>query len=799
MLNLFKKVASEKFNILKNDLHQSYLLPYQHHFNDSTIITKDGWMFKVLKLGGYAFETADDDDLDINKKLRNQLFKSISSSHYGLYFHLIRQKNKQNSDSLLNMKIINFFADQLNVQWTKKKAKKAYFSNELYLTVVRKVENKTTDFFETLYKKYVNAKENAEEGEELRAIHTELEELTFRLKSSLRSYDVSLLTVHKTRYGMFSEPMNFLRKLVNPGIYTSKTMLPLCDMSRYLPNFRLIFKNRHIEVMTRSKTIYGGIIGIKEYPTTTFAGMFDAFLQIPYDIVISQSFQPINRQVAVAKMEMQQRKMINSEDKGTSQIIEISQAIDDAVSGHIGFGYHHLTVMCLENTLKGLENALSIVDAELNNKGFIPVREKMNMEPAFWAQMPCNFNFVVRKTTVNTLNLAGFSSLHNYPTGKPFDNHWGEAVTVFDTTSGTPFFFSFHVKDVGHTTIIGPTGAGKTVLMNFLCAQSAKFAPRIFFFDKDRGADIFIRALGGVYSIIEPRSKCGFNPLQMDDAPDNRTFLLEWLKLLVTSYDPKISSQDIKDLTSLVDGNYKLKKSDRILRNLVPFLGNGELRLRIDSWYDDGAYAGLFDNDTDDLNFDLSSFFGFEMAMLLKDTIALGPVLLYLFHRINSSLDGRNTMIVLDEAWALIDNPIFAPKIKDWLKVLRKLNAMVIFATQSVEDASKSGISDTLIQQTATQIFLPNLKATDVYKTAFMLSDREYLLIKNTDPSSRFFLIKQGLFAVIAKIDLGGMEDFINVLSSRSDSVILLDKIIAEVGKDPINWLPIFYEKVKNL
>jgi len=185
------------------------------------------------------------------------------------------------------------------------------------------------------------------------------------------------------------------------------------------------------------------------------------------------------------------------------------------------------------------------------------------------------------------------------------------------------------------------------------------------------------------------------------------------------------------------------------------------------------------------------------MAPLLKDPVSLAPVLLYIFHRINLSLTGYPSMIVLDEAWALIDNPIFGPKIKDWLKVLRKLNTFVIFATQSVEDAAKSKISDTLIQQTATQIFLPNLKATDVYRTAFMLTQREFNLILKTDPSSRYFLIKQGVGAVVAKVDLSGMSDIINVLSGRSSIITMLDELRAEHGEDPANWLKIFYRKAR--
>ncbi len=170
--------------------------------------------------------------------------------------------------------------------------------------------------------------------------------------------------------------------------------------------------------------------------------------------------------------------------------------------------------------------------------------------------------------------------------------------------------------------------------------------------------------------------------------------------------------------------------------------------------------------------------------------------MLYLFHRINLSLDGTPTIIVLDEAWALIDNKIFAGKIKDWLKTLRKLNAMVVFATQSVEDATGSSISDTLVQQTATQIFLPNPKATAEYKKAFMITDREFNLLKTTDPGSRFFLVKQGRDVVVARIDLSGMEDVVRVLSGSASSVGILDDVLAEHGDDPEEWLPLFQKRV---
>jgi type IV secretion system protein VirB4 len=249
-----------------------------------------------------------------------------------------------------------------------------------------------------------------------------------------------------------------------------------------------------------------------------------------------------------------------------------------------------------------------------------------------------------------------------------------------------------------------------------------------------------------------------------------------------------------------VIGNYKLERKDRVLRNIAPFLGiegPGTLAGRLKMWHGDGPYAGLFDNETDVIDFSVGNAFGFEMGEILRERASLAPTLLYLFHRINLALDGTPTIIVLDEAWALIDNKLFASRIRDWLKTLRKLNGMVVFATQSVEDATESAISETLIQQTATQIFLPNPKATEAYKQAFMVTDREFNLLKTTDPGSRYFLVKQGKDVVVARIDLSGMDEVINVLSARAETVSILDDVRRQVGDEPESWMPLFQERVK--
>lgn len=805
MFKLFKTTAAKE-KYAKKEKQVSQFIPYQAHWDKNTILTKSKGLLQVIKVGGFSFETADDDDLDIRKNVRNSLLKNMSSGNVTLYFHTIRRRRSvlEKSDKYgidPTVSTAKDFISYLESEWDAKNSNTDSYFNELYISILYEQDKEGAAIIEYFLTKLKegSSKDARESG--LREMHESLEEMSTRVLNTLRDYDTKLLGVRKTNDGIFCEISEFLATIVNCGD-SSPMMVPRSSLDEYLATNRLFFGNRSIESRGAKGKKYAGIVSIQEYGPSTSAGVLDGFLQMPFEFIMTQSFSFSNRTIAISKMQLQQNRMIQAEDKAVSQIAEISQALDMAMSGDIGFGEHHLSLLCIDKDLKALENTLSMASVELSNCGMQGVREKINMEPSYWGQLPGNLDYVIRKSTINTLNMSGFASMHNYPAGQMRGNHWGEHVTVLDTTSGTPFYFNFHVRDVGHSLIIGPTGAGKTVLMNFLCAQAQKFRPRMFFFDKDRGAEIFIRAMDGIYTVIDPGQNCGFNPLQLDDTGVNRAFLLEWLRALVTSHGEKLDAEDIKVLTQAIDGNYRLDIRDRRLNNIAPFLGMagaGTLASRISMWHGKGSHARIFDNPEDSIDLNASRVFGFEMAELLKDSLSLPPVLLYVFHRINISLDGSRTMIILDEAWALIDNPVFAPKIQDWLKVLRKLNTFVIFATQSVEDATKSKISDTLVQQTATQIFLPNLKATDVYRSAFMLSQREYILIKTTDPASRYFLIKQGINAVVAKVNLNGMDNVINVLSGRAETVVLLDKIINKHGSDPKKWLPVFYKEVKKL
>jgi type IV secretion system protein VirB4 len=782
--------------IAKREVPEHEHIPYACHYDAETLLTKQEDLAQIVQIAGLPFETADDEMLVLRKNLRNALLRSAADSRFAVYVHTIRRKLSVYPDG----EFPPGFAAEVDRRWRAKHASTKMFANELYLTLLRKAPSTSVRSAKVWVDRLCHRANKRERQVALRLAHKELQAISQRFLASLQEYRPRILgLVHRNGW-TYSEPVRLLGRLIN--LEDRPVLLPTMDLSKYLPWRRIYFGRDALEIAGASSTPpkLAAIVSIKEYGPETYAGLLDRFLQIPRELVITQSFVFEDRQTALSRMQMQQRRMVQTEDLAASQVSEIDQALDDATSGYIAFGRHHLTVLCTEQSLAELDKAVADVEAALIDLGIVSVREDLNLEAAFWAQLPGNFPYIARIALISTANFAGFASLHNYPCGKPSGNRWGPAVTLLETVSGTPYFFNWHRGEVGHTLLIGPTGAGKSVAMNFLLVQSAKFHPRIFYFDKDHGAEIFIRAMGGTYAGLGGGRESGFNPLRLPDSPANRAFIERWLGVLVSAFGEPLTAAESAAIGQAVEGNYALPLESRTLENIAPFLGlegPGTLGGRLSAWWN-GNRSKLFGGTADRLHLD-GRFFGFEMGEILDDPLALVPVLLYLFHRIELQLDGTPTIIVLEEGWKLLDTPVFAPQIKDWLQTLRKLNAIVVFVTPNIESAVECSIGDTLVQQAATSVFLPNYKASKKhYCDAFKLSEREYQVIRNLEPESRCFLIKHGTDSVVAKLDLSGLADLIPVLSGSAENVRLLHEMLAEHGEDPNVWLPVFKRRVVN-
>jgi type IV secretion system protein VirB4 len=328
--------------------------------------------------------------------------------------------------------------------------------------------------------------------------------------------------------------------------------------------------------------------------------------------------------------------------------------------------------------------------------------------------------------------------------------------------------------------------------MNFLAAQAQKFSPRTVLFDKDRGAEIFVRGIGGRYSRITAGQPTGFNPLALQDTATSRAFLRDWFAVLLSATGP----EEHATIAAAVDAAYA---NDPRLRRLTHFrellAGTrrpqpGDLAHRLQPWLEGGEHGWLFDNPRDQLDLSAKTL-GFDMTALLESPRLRTPVMMYLFHRIEERLDGDPTMILIDEGWKALDDEVFAARIRDWLKTLRKRNALVGFATQSARDALESRIATALVEQTATMIFMPNPRArAEDYCGGFGLSEHELELIRSLPPHSHCFLVRQPDASVVVRLDLAGMPEVLTVLSGRESTVRRLDSLRAEYGEEPDAWYP---------
>jgi len=365
-------------------------------------------------------------------------------------------------------------------------------------------------------------------------------------------------------------------------------------------------------------------------------------------------------------------------------------------------------------------------------------------------------------------------------------------VTLLETTAAGPYFFNFHQNDLGNFTVIGPSGSGKTVVLNFLLAQARKFRPRIIFFDKDRGAELFIRAIGGRYDVLRPGIPSGLNPLQLPDTPANRKFVIDWLRVLAGGAE----GDELVQITDAVDANFEQPREHQRLRHIVELFrgvqrphGN-DLWSRLRPWWGEGERAWLFDNENDLTDLAADSV-GFDMTQILDDPIVRTPAMMFLFHRVEERLDGSPAIIVVDEGWKALDDDVFVRRIKDWEKTIRKRNGVVGFATQSAQDALESRIASAIIEQAATQIFMSNPKAqASEYIEGFGLTEHELELVRTIPDSAHCFLIKHGNDSVVARLNLTGEKDLLTILSGRERTVRLLDEIRLQTGDDPSEWLP---------
>ena len=797
-------------------------IPFAAQVDRWTLKTHQGDYIQTYRLEGIAHETAHDDEIERWHEQLALFMRNLNSPHLALWSYVVRRETAQYVDGEFEPG----FAQDFNDRYRERVTQRRMYVNELYLAIVYRPEvsaaARAAERMDPAFRdkaKLLNPqtlRRNSTALERINSFAGEIEKYLRRYgPERLGSYAFDYLAKREYRHEdeenaprhaqLCSEQLEFYGYVLN-GEW-QRTRLLRADVAQTLQTSRITVGNETIELRTPVGQSYGAMLAWKEYPDPSFPGQLNELLRAPFEFVLAQSFTCLEKSAARGALKRQYNRLESTEDDAISETDALHQAIDGLASNQFAMGTHHLELFLRASSPRELTQVVGEARRALSDSGAVVVREELACEAAFYSLLAGNFGDRPRPSDMTSRNFLGFSSFHNYPSGRRDGNHWGPALGLLKTASGAPYYLSLHRRDIGHFAMFGSTGAGKTVLAMFLLVMLQKTGATIILFDKDRGAEICVRALKGHYFQLRKGYPTGFNPFLLAASPENRDFVQRLVRVLVRSARAPFTARENAEIARAVDGVFQLPSVNRRLASVLAFLDPptaDNVAARLLRWVHadrgTGQLAWVFDNPLDTLDLTQVKLAGFDMTHFLDDPEVRTPLLMYLFHRINALKDGRRGGVIIDEGWKALDDEEFVASMGDSLKTDRKKDWFFGLITQSPKDSLGSRIAHTIAEQTPTKFFLPNLNARhDDYVKGFGCSEGEFETIRRLSESGRRFLVKQGDNAVVCELDLTGFDDDLAVFSGTQANTALLDRIRERVGDDPSAWLPVFHVERKRL
>ena len=781
--------------LVRRDNKSADYVPFTAHVDPNTLKTKQGDFVQVFRLEGIAHETADDDEINTWHEQLNMFMRNINSPHVVLWTHVVRKE----SGEYVGGSFRPGFARDLNDKYRQAVSGKRLFVNELYLTLLYRPHPMA---FARAFQRVDEV--TAQGRAHVNSLGIErINNLAKEVEKNLARYDPEQLGCYEHNGFVYSEPLEFFQYLVNG--YEQRFPLMRTNVQNTLVTSRPLFGREAMEFRAPDRSMVAALLGLKEYPRPTVPGLFNELLRAPYEFVLTQSYVCLDKATARTGLKRQRDRLESTEDDGLEEIEELEVALNDLQSNRFTIGEHHLVLLVKADDVKSLGNNVAEARAALGDSGCVFAREDLAMEAAFWSQLPGNFKLRPRPSPITSYNFVGMSAFHNYPTGKRTGNHWGDAVALLKTTSGAPYFFNYHRRDLGITLLTGQSGTGKTATQNFLAAQAEKFDPTAIYFDKDRGSEIFVLANGGLYFPLTTGTPTGFAPFALPATPGWIETVRRLVMTCARRQDKPFSAREEREIADAIDGVFALPAHLRRFGQLLSFLEPPEednLAARLIKWctseHGVGALSWVFDNPVDLLDVGAARMFGFDYTEFLDNPEVRTPLMMYLWARFSTLIDGRRLYMFIDEFWKALEDEYFETELQNRYKTIRKQNWFLVCATQSPADAIRSRIAHTVIEQTATFIYLPNPQARESdYTEGFNVTRQEYLTIKSLPETSRRFLVKQGQNAVVCELDLQGFDDELAVLSGTTGNILLAEDVRRRVGTDPAVWLPVFHQERK--
>lgn len=508
------------------------------------------------------------------------------------------------------------------------------------------------------------------------------------------------------------------------------------------------------------------ILTIKGFPALSRPGILNALNELPFEYRWMTRFVPLDRDRATHLLNRYRRQWFNKrksvsallrevmynqpspllDSNADNQVVDSDLALQALGEDDIAFGYLTTTISVSDESRSKAEEYVRAVERVVHGLGFTCTCETLNAAEAWLSNLPGHAYANVRQYPIHTLNLAHLMPLSAVWSGPEQDDHLSAPPLLHARTGGsTPFRFAQHVGDVGHLLIVGPTGAGKSVLLATLALQFRRYKQaRVIIFDKGLSARAVTLGMSGIHHPlgVGGDAALSFQPLRHIDNDNERKWAAEWIGSLLTQEGAELSPRVKQDIWDAMSSLATAPPDQRTLSGLSMLLPSRDMALALSPFTTSGPFGSLLDADCDKLA--LADVLCFETENLMALPSAIGPVLTYLFHWLEKAFDGRPTLLILDEAWLFLDNPLFAARIREWLKVLRKRNVSVVFATQSLADIEASPIAPAIIESCPQRILLPNDRASNPQSRGFYerfgLNTRQIELVARAAPKRDYYL-----------------------------------------------------------
>lgn len=832
-------------------------IPYSYHLTDTVISLENGDLMAVFKIDGRTHDCASDRELITWHHDLNMLVKSFGTDKVELWSHEYHRESKEYPDGVFE----GIFPTLMNDYNHNLHGNSLQLINDLYLTVIYHQIGDATQKFLSKFEKPTR-----EDLEHLQKDALEgIQEVCEQILQGMGSYGIKPLSIYYrdlngNRFDeLKSEEDPELKEVDDDDIFDEEVSLdvydqkepeklyaysqvgeflyflinlewmdiPVCRerMSSYLVDNRVVSSvwGDISQIRAVDQNFYTSAVEIREYDSETEPGQLNLLKEAPFEYLLTQSFSCLSESSAKTLLENQEKSMLETRDRGQSQLEEIGNAIDMLISKKFIMGNHHATIHVFDKDQKEVQRKARKVKVMLSQCGIIGGTVGLASEAAYYAKLPGNQKWAPRPVPINSWNFLHLSPFHNFLRGKPDNNPWGPALTMFKTVSGTPLYFNFHVtpldensygkRPLAHTLITGMSGEGKTTLMNFLLTQSLKFKPRMFCYDKDRGMEPFIRSVGGYYKVLQLGVPSGFSPLKQEPNKRNIAMTKKIIQIcLETTNNGPLSPSAATDLAVGIDAvmgdGSLIPREKRDISMLAGYTSqNPEIASLITEWKRGGQFGWVFDNEQDNLDLSVNDVFGFDLTEFIsaegeQPSPARTPILMYLLYRVRNSIDGKRRAIqCFDEFHTYLDDPIMEREIKRGIKTDRKKDAVYLFATQEPNDALSKPIGPTVISQTITKICLRDPEAIrEHYK---FLTDAEFSALSSIPELSRQFLVKQGQKSALATFNLkmsNSAEDstkldhILSILSGVPTNGELAGRMVEQYGQDPSAWLPEYWK-----